>query len=383
MHVGNSGDVSLEGASFSECMAGEVRLPRPHTLASPAHARSHAIAAPEAGEEGRGTWVATGARFPQRALGLPTLSRSLMPSPPMPARPNSRSTEELCACPTAATSRWTAPALSVARVAHKRCRGPPPQEGAQTEAGEQTCSFVGSLSHCRRAPSSHQLAISRQHREPNPRCTLLQHPRRCHRLDPPQHVFPPQLCARRHHNPRGLASNVGLSARLLDAERRPDRRWPVRLQQKVCGGSLRQRVGPLYLRLQRPLLVWPFLPRGIGPPTEVPRRHPHAQQAGGEHFGLLPLRPRPIPARERPGGVPALHRGLILPQRRQRRLRSLPEGRRLRGRGRRLSPCLAALPCGQLQPEERLQLERGVRAVPHRHGERGARGGEQRDVRAL
>ena len=57
MHVENSGDVSLEGASFSECTAvSNVRLPRPHTLASPAHARSHAIAAPEAGDEGRGTW---------------------------------------------------------------------------------------------------------------------------------------------------------------------------------------------------------------------------------------------------------------------------------------------------------------------------------------
>ena len=43
MYVWNSGDVSLEGASFSECTAGVVRLPRPHTLASTAHARSHAI----------------------------------------------------------------------------------------------------------------------------------------------------------------------------------------------------------------------------------------------------------------------------------------------------------------------------------------------------
>ena len=54
MSVENSGDVSLDGASFSECTA-EVRLPRTRTLASPAHARSHAIAAPEAAEEGRGT----------------------------------------------------------------------------------------------------------------------------------------------------------------------------------------------------------------------------------------------------------------------------------------------------------------------------------------
>jgi len=55
MSVHSSGDVSLEGASFSECTAARVRLPRPHTLASPAHAHSHAIAAPEAAEQGRGT----------------------------------------------------------------------------------------------------------------------------------------------------------------------------------------------------------------------------------------------------------------------------------------------------------------------------------------
>ena len=52
MYVGNSGDVSLEGASFSKCTAVYVRLPRPrpHTLAFSVHARSHAIATPEAGE---------------------------------------------------------------------------------------------------------------------------------------------------------------------------------------------------------------------------------------------------------------------------------------------------------------------------------------------
>ena len=49
MYVDNSGDVSLDGASFSECTAFYVRLPRPHTLASPAHARSHAIAAAGSG----------------------------------------------------------------------------------------------------------------------------------------------------------------------------------------------------------------------------------------------------------------------------------------------------------------------------------------------
>ena len=72
MYVYNSDDVALEGASFSECTAGEVRLPRPHTLASPAHARSHAIAAAGSGrrrQRDRG-WE-RGARLPQRAaLGL-------------------------------------------------------------------------------------------------------------------------------------------------------------------------------------------------------------------------------------------------------------------------------------------------------------------------
>ena len=148
MYVYNSGDVALEGASFSECTA-NVRLPRPHTLASPAHARSHAIAAPEAGEEGRGTWFGKrGTPSPKGPLwALPALSRSLTPSPLMPARPNSRRREEVCTCGTVATSRWTAPALSVARVAFKRCRAPPPQEGAQTETGEtRLCSFVGALS---------------------------------------------------------------------------------------------------------------------------------------------------------------------------------------------------------------------------------------------
>ena len=61
----NSGDVSLEGASFSECTAAYVRLPRPHTLAPKGHS------------------------------GLPALSRSLTPSPLLPARPNSRSPEEV------------------------------------------------------------------------------------------------------------------------------------------------------------------------------------------------------------------------------------------------------------------------------------------------
>ena len=226
------------------------------------------------------------------------------------------------------------------------------------------CSFVGSLSQWRRASRSHQLALCRQYREPNPRGTLLRLRHRCHRLDPPQHDLLPQLCARKHHNPRRLASNVGLPARLLDAERRPARRRFVRLQQALRRGSLRERVEPHHLRLQRPLLARAFLPRGIRPPTEVPRRDPHAQQAGGERFGLLPLRPRPIPARERPGGVLALRCGFLLPRRGQRRLRSLPKGRLLRGRGRRFSPCLAGLSRGQLQPEQRLQLERGVRVVP-------------------
>merc|ERR1711965_58865 len=79
MSVWNSGDVSLERASFSECTAGYVRLPRPHTLASPAHARSHAIAAPEAGEEGRGTWFGKrGTPCPKGPFwALLALSRSL------------------------------------------------------------------------------------------------------------------------------------------------------------------------------------------------------------------------------------------------------------------------------------------------------------------
>ena len=77
MFVSNSGDVSLERASFSECTASHVRLSRPHTLASPAHTRSHAIAAPEAGEEGRGTmgWQdplsPKGRSGPARPLSLP------------------------------------------------------------------------------------------------------------------------------------------------------------------------------------------------------------------------------------------------------------------------------------------------------------------------
>ena len=72
MFVEYSGDVSLKGASFSKCTAGMVRLPRPHTLASPAHARSHAIAAAGSGRRRqRGIGVAKPARFPQRAaLGL-------------------------------------------------------------------------------------------------------------------------------------------------------------------------------------------------------------------------------------------------------------------------------------------------------------------------
>ena len=96
MFVYNSGDVALEGASFSECTAGWVRLPRPHTLASPAHARSHAIAAPEAGEEGRGTWFGKrGTPSPKGPLWACPPSLALSPSPLTPSRPNSRSTEEV------------------------------------------------------------------------------------------------------------------------------------------------------------------------------------------------------------------------------------------------------------------------------------------------
>ena len=144
MNVYRSGDVTLEGASFSECTAARVRRPRPHTLASSAHARSHAITPRRKRQKkAEGHGVAKPAHFPQRAaLGLPALSRSLTPSPLMPSRPNSRSGEEVCTCTTAATSRWRAPALSSARVAHKRCRAPPPQEGAETEAGDQTLFFL-------------------------------------------------------------------------------------------------------------------------------------------------------------------------------------------------------------------------------------------------
>jgi len=79
MCVYGGGDVSVKGASFSECTA-NVRLPRPHTLASPAHARSHAIAA---GEEGRGRWGGNrGTPSPKGLLwALPALSRSLTTSP--------------------------------------------------------------------------------------------------------------------------------------------------------------------------------------------------------------------------------------------------------------------------------------------------------------
>ena len=77
----NSGDVSLEGASFSECTA-NVRLPRPHTLASPAHARSHAIAAPEAAEEGRGTM---GWQDPLSPKGRSGLARPLSLADALPA----------------------------------------------------------------------------------------------------------------------------------------------------------------------------------------------------------------------------------------------------------------------------------------------------------
>ena len=77
-----SGDVSLEGASFSECTAARVRLPRPHTLASPAHAHSHAITAPEAAEEGRGTM---GWQDPLSPKGRSGLARPLSLADALPA----------------------------------------------------------------------------------------------------------------------------------------------------------------------------------------------------------------------------------------------------------------------------------------------------------
>ena len=78
MFVQNSGDVSLEGASFSECTAAYVRLPRPHTLASPAHARSHAIAAAGSGRRRQRDMVRqTGDAFPKRAALGPARPLSL------------------------------------------------------------------------------------------------------------------------------------------------------------------------------------------------------------------------------------------------------------------------------------------------------------------
>ena len=83
MYVRNSGDVALKGASFSKCTAAQVRLSRPHTLASPAHARSHAmIAAPEAAEEGRGTM---GWQDPLSPKGRSGLARPLSLADALPA----------------------------------------------------------------------------------------------------------------------------------------------------------------------------------------------------------------------------------------------------------------------------------------------------------
>ena len=82
MLVWDSGDVSVKGASFSECTSDNVRLPRPHTLASPAHARSHAIAAPEAAEEGRGTM---GWQDPLSPKGRSGLARPLSLADALPA----------------------------------------------------------------------------------------------------------------------------------------------------------------------------------------------------------------------------------------------------------------------------------------------------------
>ena len=124
-------------ASASARLPGCVSHAR--TLASPAHARLHAIAAPEAGDEGRDMGRQRAVRIPQRATeGLPALSRPLTPSPLVPARPNSRSTEEVCTCTKAATSRWREPASASARLsmcvshAHARTRLPSPYTHART-----------------------------------------------------------------------------------------------------------------------------------------------------------------------------------------------------------------------------------------------------------
>ena len=70
MHVGNSGDVSLEGASFSECTAGDVclpRLPPPHT-----HTRTPSRAG--SGRRRQSDIFGKG-DIPKRAtLGLPALA---------------------------------------------------------------------------------------------------------------------------------------------------------------------------------------------------------------------------------------------------------------------------------------------------------------------
>ena len=79
MYVWNSGDVSLERASFSECTAARVCLPRPHTLASPAHARSHAITPRrKRRRRQRGMWGGKGGHaFPKGPLWAcpPSLAR--------------------------------------------------------------------------------------------------------------------------------------------------------------------------------------------------------------------------------------------------------------------------------------------------------------------
>ena len=145
MSVYSSGDVSLDGASFSECTAGNVRLPRPYTLASPAHARSHAIAAAGSGRGRQRDMVRqTGDAFPKRAALGP--ARPLSLSDALPAY----------ACPPQLAQRGGGMyvynsgdvALESARFVEctsgsqaVSCRAPPPQEGAQTETGDQTVFF--------------------------------------------------------------------------------------------------------------------------------------------------------------------------------------------------------------------------------------------------
>ena len=138
MAVYNSGDVSLERASFSDSTAGSVRLP----LASPAHARSHAIATARSGRRRqRDIGVANGGHaFPKGSLWASAFSRSLTPSPlflPAPIRAVRRRYVR------GEQRRRLARAVQRCPLHDFRSGAarPLPQEGAQTETGDQTVFF--------------------------------------------------------------------------------------------------------------------------------------------------------------------------------------------------------------------------------------------------